>query len=233
MYRVKLCAAALLTLIGTTAVGDQAIIDPAVIEGGDAVALWARLKGDPQGGVTYEWMRGTAYGLPDGAMGVVLFGIESVTIRQLTVRSPTNYVERTYACRSYRDATTGAYAREHTNPLTGRRITLTPRCAAGPTLRHSGDRIELMSPLPLTSTAIGSPMRLHRLVAGTAVFITRESHSEFRSPRTGASRRCAQSSLRRSSIASTQRSHPSNSTRSASATCARSAGIIRASQTLR
>ena len=52
-----------------------------------AMETWIRLKGDTGGEVTYEWMTGTAYGVPDNESSRALFHIESVTVRQTKRRA--------------------------------------------------------------------------------------------------------------------------------------------------
>jgi hypothetical protein len=85
-----------------------------------AIETWVRLKGDTAGRVTYEWVTGVAYGAPAGAPCRPLFGIESVTVRQVRSVGEAGYEEQNYVCRLYRDAATGAYIDRFLNPFTGR-----------------------------------------------------------------------------------------------------------------
>lgn len=155
----------------------------------DPVATWVRLKGDAAGAVTYEWVKGTAYGVPDDGIAVTLFDIESVTLRQFLATRPGHYVEQTFACRLYRDPESGAYIDEFVNPMTARSTELRAGCSAGPTVRYAPEAVTLLSDLAISSSALGGPMQLQMIDAGDHVVIRRESHSEFVSPSTGQRRR--------------------------------------------
>lgn len=145
----------------------------------EAVETLVRLKGDADGAVTYEWVTGTAHALPADAPGQPLFRIESVTLRQFRRSAPATYVEQTYSCRLYRAVEGEAYLRSFRNPLTGREVSLEPRCASGPILRYSPQRVELLGPLRLRSSALGVPLQLQRIDAGSATIYTRHAHTEF------------------------------------------------------
>ncbi len=155
----------------------------------EAVETWVRLKGDADGAVTYEWATGTAHALPADAPGRPLFRIESVTVRQFRRSNPSTYDEQSYACRLYRALDGEGYIRSFRNPLTGREVALQPRCAAGPSLRYSPQRVELLGSLKLRSSALGVPMQLQRIDAGSSTTYTRHAHSEFEAAAGGAARR--------------------------------------------
>lgn len=177
-------AAVLILLAGPALGGDGRIDDPL-----DAVETWIRLKGDAAGGVTYEWMRGTAYGVPDGEPGVPLFDIESVTIRQIREVDTDRYVEQNYACRLYRDGATGAYIDRFTNPFNKRSTELAAACGPGPSLVLSAAGMSLLSDMQLTSTALDRPMELELIEAREEIIVRRSSSSEFVSPSSGERRR--------------------------------------------
>ena len=154
-----------------------------------AVDTWVRLKGDTAGRVTYEWVTGTAYGLPDGADSRLLFQIESVTVRQTRRFAESSYEERNYACRLYKDPTSGKYIREFENPFTGKLITLEPRCTRGPSIRYSPEGTELLADWQFESTALDGPMTLELIEAGDRVILRRDAHSKFIVPGSGEERR--------------------------------------------
>ena len=91
------CARVMLGLASTAAltgaagcVGQRAAAMQPTLDLSDptqAVEAWVKLKGDSTEAITYEWMRGTVYGIPDDARSDTLFGIESVTIRQFRHRN--------------------------------------------------------------------------------------------------------------------------------------------------
>ena len=155
----------------------------------DAMETWVRLKGDTAGRVTYEWVTGFAYGVPVGAPSQPLFQIESVTVRQNRRDGESAYLERTFACRLYRDADTGDYMDAFTNPFTGKRVALKPSCSPGPPLRLSAAGMELLSDMTFESTALGRHMTLQRIDAGDHVIIRRDAHSRYVVPSSGEVRR--------------------------------------------
>ncbi len=153
------------------------------------VETWVRLKGDAAGAMTYEWVRGVAYGIPLDDVSRPLFEIESVTVRQIRRLGAGQYVEQNYACRLYRDAVTGAYIERFTNPFTQREVALATRCSAGPSVRYAPDRVSLVPALPFESSALNAPMQLTRIETGVRVVIRREAHSQYRSQASGELRR--------------------------------------------
>lgn len=153
------------------------------------VETWVRLKGDAAGAITYEWVQGTAYGIPLDDVSRPLFQIESVTVRQIRRVGPAQYVEQNYACRLYRDAMTGAYIERFTNPFTQREVALATRCSPGPSVRYTPERVSLVSPIPFESSALNAPMQLTRTETGERVVIRREAHSQYRSQASGEQRR--------------------------------------------
>jgi hypothetical protein len=178
-------AGAFLSVALATSPSTAAVIaDPAT-----AVETWVRLKGDTSGAVTYEWVRGTAYGLPAEEPGRPLFDIESVTVRQVRRMGPAHYVEQNYACRLYRDPQSGQYIARMLNPYTGREVELTARCSAGPAVRYTAERVSLIGNIRFESSALGAPLRLERLDAGDQVVLRREAHSQYRSQASGELRR--------------------------------------------
>ncbi len=144
-----------------------------------AIETWVRLKGDTSGAVTYEWVRGTAYGAPDDASSQALFGIESVTVRQTRALKEGGYEERNFACRLYRDIETGEYIEQFKNPFTNRIVMLRGACNDGFAIRYTANSVDLLADLEIQSTALGRPMRLEIIDAGEFVSIRRESHSEI------------------------------------------------------
>ena len=176
---VALLSASLCSLSQGAPIGDPAA----------AVETWVRLKGDAAGAITYEWMTGTAYGLPSDAVSVPLFQIESVTVRQTRKMGPSHYIEQNYACRLYRDAATGEYIDRFVNPLTGREVKFTIRCNPGPAVRYTPERVALLADIKFDSTALNAPMRLERIDAGETVVLRREAHSQYRSQASGELRR--------------------------------------------
>ena len=140
---------------------------------------WLRLKGDIAGSVTYEWAAGTAYGVPQDADAVVLFSIESLTIRQFRRLAEDLYEERTMSCRLYRDADSGAFIDEFINPLTGMRTELKTPCRPGQPVRYSPERVELLVEVPWESSILDRPVSLQLLRAGDQVVIRRRAFSAF------------------------------------------------------
>ena len=161
-----------------------AISDPA-----QAMETWLRLKGDSAGAITYEWMTGTAYGLPDEQVSVPLFRIESVTLRQFKKVGVAEFLEQTYACRLYRDASSDVYISHFVNPLTKLDVPLRVRCSAGQTVRYTSERVSLVADIKFESTALNVPLRLERINAGDKVILKREASSQYRSQATGELRR--------------------------------------------
>ena len=157
-----------------------AISDPA-----QAMETWLRLKGDSAGAITYEWMTGTAYGLPDEQVSVPLFRIESVTLRQFKKVGVAEFLEQTYACRLYRDASSDVYISHFVNPLTKLDVPLRVRCSAGQTVRYTSERVSLVADIKFESTALNVPLRLERINAGDKVILKREASSQYRSQATG------------------------------------------------
>lgn len=155
-----------------------------------AVETWVRLKGDAAGAVTYEWVNGAAFGLPQDALATPLFRFESVTVRRFKpLGGPGQYLEISYSCRLYRDATSGAYIDRLVNPLTGREVKLTLGCNPGPTTRYSPQRVALEKDIGFRSSALDVPMRLERVDLGDRVLLRRDSRAEYTARATGELRR--------------------------------------------
>jgi len=162
-----------------SAAGFLALAAGAAAAGGlDAARSWIRLKGDVGGGVTYEWVRGTAYAVPGDRDSFALFDIESV-----------GWEERNFACRLYRHAETGAYIDAFDNPLTGERTALAAACNDGFGVRYTEDEVALTGDIALESSALGRPMQLEILDLGDRLLVRRESHSRFTPPGAAAPRR--------------------------------------------
>jgi hypothetical protein len=183
------CAAAAWLAVLLLAAGGPAPVPAAALPPAEAVAAWVRLKGDATGRVTYEWVSGSAHALPDDARSQPLFRFESVTVRRFVPQGPGNWREVNYACRLYRDFATGAVIDRMVNPLTGREVALPARCAAGPTLLYSPERVVLERDIGFRSSALDVPMRLDLTDLGDRVVLRREAHSEYRSAATGQLRR--------------------------------------------
>lgn len=177
--------AVLVLLLAGPAFGGEGLID----DPQRAVETWIRLKGDMAGGLTYEWVRGTAYGIPDGQPSVPLFDIESVTLRQVLEVGDGRYVEQSYACRLYRDAGTGAYIDRFINPINNESTALTAACGPGPSLSLSAAGMSLMSDMQFESTGLDRPMRLDLIETPDRVVVRREASSTFVSPSSGERRR--------------------------------------------
>lgn len=153
------------------------------LEPSDAVEAWVRLKGDSSGAITYEWVSGAAWGLPDGALAKPLFKFESVTVRKFTRLDggPSRYVERSFSCRLYRDFATGTFSDRVDNPFTSRSVVLKPGCNPGPAVRYTPELVALEKDIGFRSSALGAPMRLERLDLGDRVAMRRDAQSEFTS----------------------------------------------------
>jgi hypothetical protein len=147
------------------------------LTGAEAVEAWVRLKGDAGGATTYEWVSGTAFGMPADGPAVELFRMESVTVRRFEKVGAASYIERNYACRLYRDAQSGEFVDHFRNPLTGRDVVLTSRCSAAPAVRYTADTVELLSDMKFESSALGGPMQLEQLTMGDVVVIRRNELS--------------------------------------------------------
>ena len=144
-----------------------------------AVETWLRLKGDLAGRTTYEWVTGVAYGVPADALSQPLFAIESVTVREIRRLAEDTYEERNFACRLYKDPTSGAYIDSMVNPFTRRAVELTTSCSSGPAIRYSPREVALVDDIPFKSTALGVPMNLELIVAGDQVTVRRTARSEY------------------------------------------------------
>jgi len=153
---------------------------PDVSDPATAVEAWVRLKGDSDGKLTYEWVSGTAYGIPFDAIGEPLFRIESVTIRQFRRQGRARYIEKTFSCRLYRHTSSGAFIDRWLNPYTQEIVDLKPSCGAGPTVTYSPETVELVSDIAFTSSALDRPMQLHLTESIDHYIIRRNAHSEFR-----------------------------------------------------
>ena len=183
------CTTILLALALGTAADASHADQISQLTGAAAVEAWVRLKGDAGGATTYEWVSGTAFGVPADGPSVVLFRIESVTVRRFEKTGPASYLEKTYSCRLYRDAQTGAFIDRLLNPLDGREIALTSRCSAAPAIRYTPDKVELLGDLKFDSSALGGPMQLEQLDLGDVVVIRRNVRTQFVSQSTGELRR--------------------------------------------
>lgn len=180
----------LVLAIGLWSVSGASLADQVrVLSGADAVTTWVRLKGDAGGATTYEWVSGTAFGVPADGPSVLLFRMESVTVRRFERIGPASFVEKNYACRLYRDAATGAFIDKFANPLTGREVALTSRCSAAPMTRYTPEKVELLSDLKFDSSALGVPMQLELLTMGDVAVVRRHVRTQFVSPATGELRR--------------------------------------------
>jgi hypothetical protein len=166
------------------AAGVTVVADPA-----EAVETWVRLKGDSAGAVTYEWVTGAAWGIPDGAMAQPLFRFESVTVRRFRKLGPAQYLEVSYACRLYRDFATGAFIDRLANPFTKGEARLETRCSPGPTVRYTPQKVALEPDIGFDSTALNVPMRLERVDMGERVAFRRDSRAQYTSRATGEQRR--------------------------------------------
>ncbi len=160
-----------------------------VVSGAEAVTTWVRLKGDSSGATTYEWVSGTAFGVPADGPSVVLFRMESVTVRRFQQTGPASFIEKNYACRLYRDALSGEFIDRFTNPLNGRDVALTSRCSSAPETRYTPEKVELLSDMKFDSSALGGPMQLELLTMGDVVVIRRNVRTQFVSPSNGELRR--------------------------------------------
>jgi hypothetical protein len=183
---IRVFILALLSVLPVTAMrsAEPDLSDPAVV-----IETWVRLKGDTAGRVTYEWVTGVAYGVPAGALSRPLFGIESVTVRQVRSLGEAGYEEQNYACRLYRDAATGEYIDRFLNPFTGREVLLETLCSPGPTIRYTPESVELVGDWKFESTALGGPMSLELIEAGDHVVIRRDAHSQYIASDSGEVRR--------------------------------------------
>lgn len=155
----------------------------------EAVAAWVRLKGDARGRVSYEWVRGSAHGLPDDARSQPLFRFESVTVRRFVPQGPGRWREVNYACRLYRDFASGAVIDRMVNPFNGREVPLPARCSDGPTVLYSPEGVSLERDIGFRSSALDAPMRLDLTDLGRRYVLRREAHSEYRAAATGQLRR--------------------------------------------
>lgn len=155
----------------------------------DAVEAWVRLKGDARGRVSYEWVRGSAHGLPDDARSQPLFRFESVTVRRFLSQGPGRWREINYACRLYRDFATGVVIDRMINPFNGREVSLPARCSPGPTVLYSPERVALERDIGFRSSALDVPMRLDLTDLGDRYVLRREAHTEYRSAASGQLRR--------------------------------------------
>lgn len=159
------------------------------LSGAEAVEAWVRLKGDATGATTFEWVSGSAFGIPADGAAVLLFRMESVTVRRFQKTGPASYLEKNYSCRLYRDAHSGEFIDQFRNPLNGREIALTSRCSPAPAVRYTPDKVELLSDMKFESTALGGPMQLEKLSLGDVTVIRRNVRAQFVSPSTGELRR--------------------------------------------
>lgn len=178
-------AAILLFFLTGPALGAEELID----DPQEAIETWIRLKGDAAGGLTYEWVRGTAYGIPDGGASVPLFDIESVTIRQILALDEGRFVEQSFACRLYRDTATGAYIDRFINPINDKSTALISACGPGPSLSLSAAGMSLLSDMQFESTGLDRPMQLEVNQTPDQVVVRREAASMFVSPSSGEQRR--------------------------------------------
>lgn len=176
--------AMLAPVAGAGAAAVTVLADPA-----EAVETWVRLKGDSAGAVTYEWVSGAAWGLPDGAMAQPLFRFESVTVRRFRKLGPAQYLEVSYACRLYRDFASGAVIDRLANPFTKAEARLEARCSPGPTVRYTPQKVALEPDIGFDSTALNVPMRLERVDLGERVAFRRDARAQYTSRATGELRR--------------------------------------------
>jgi hypothetical protein len=160
-----------------------------VLSGGEAVEAWVRLKGDASGAVTYEWVTGTAFAIPEGAPSVPLFRMESVTVRRFERLGRESYLEKNYACRTYRAIADGAFIDRFVNPLTGLEVALSTRCTPAPAIRYTPQSVELLGDLKFDSTALGVPMRLEIIDMDDVTVVRRAVRTQFVSPSSGELRR--------------------------------------------
>lgn len=175
-------------LLGGLAVTSQAD-QVSRLTGAEAIEAWVRLKGDAGGAITYEWVSGSAFGVPADGPAVLLFRMESVTVRRFEKFGPASYIEKNYACRLYRNAQSGEYVDHFLNPLTGRDVVVTGRCSAAPAVRYTPEKVELLSDMKFDSSALGGPMQLEKLSLGDVTVIRRDVRAQFVSPSTGELRR--------------------------------------------
>jgi hypothetical protein len=185
MRRHALLSALLLSGAAVSSQADQV----SRLTGAEAVEAWVRLKGDAGGATTYEWVSGTAFGVPADGPSVELFRMESVTVRRFEKIAAASYIERNHACRLYRDAHSGEFVDHFLNPLTGRDVVVTSRCSAAPAVRYTPDKVELLSDMKFESSALGGPMQLEKLTMGGVVVIRRNVRAQFVSPSSGELRR--------------------------------------------
>jgi len=203
----RLFAAAALPLFALAAWAGPALD---LSEPTQAVEAWVRLKGDSDGALTYEWMTGTAYAIPEDGPSTPLFDIESVTLRQFQRRGAGHYAEQTFACRLYRQPSTRAFIQRWNNPYTRENIDLKPGCRSGVTVVYSPAGATLDSDIAFDSTALGTPMQLRVVDAGNHLIVRREAHSEYQlSPAAAPRRETAIDTfkLARSYLTDTKRSH--------------------------
>lgn len=172
MKRIGLAALLLLWLASRSAAAD----------GLAAARNWIRLKGDLAGAVTYEWVRGTAFAVPADRASFALFDIESVTVRQVRALPDGGWEERNYACRLYRDSSTGEYIDAFENPLSGRRTQLAAACNDGFGIRYTATSVDLTADVALESSSLGVAMQLEITELGDRLSVRRVSHSEFTPP---------------------------------------------------
>jgi hypothetical protein len=161
----------------------------AAADGLESASNWIRLKGDLAGAVTYEWVRGTAFAVPEGRESFALFDIESVTVRQVRPLPGGGWEERNYACRLYRDSAGGEYIDAFDNPLSGTRTELTGACNDGFGIRYTASSVDLTADIALSSSSLGVPMQLDIVELGDRLLVRRTSHSRFTPPGASAPRR--------------------------------------------
>jgi hypothetical protein len=152
---------------------------PMQLVGDEAVVTWLKLKGDLSGQLTYEWVRGSATGITADALSTPLFQIESVTIRNVQRLDSGGWREQTYACRLYRDITSGDFVDEFQNPYTGKTVALQAKCSPGPDINYKDGIATLPGFDGFNSSAVGTPMTLTMQKAGDQTVFQRQARSAF------------------------------------------------------
>jgi hypothetical protein len=153
-----------------------------------ALRTWARLNGDPSGGVTYSFLQGMVYGFLPQSDDVrlaefvrPLYQYRTCTARRMRFEADGTLRIRTRTWNYYANSVTGTLHREFTNPYTGKLVQCPPRASnaeertmtAGPPASGSP------GPFPVESSLDGHPMKLDYAVLAGDVWIKREQFTRF------------------------------------------------------
>ncbi len=153
--------------------------------------ILGKLQGDVSGKVHYSYGPGLVFGLVPGEgppladYGRLLFRVEGVGVRRSRVLPNGNVQDRSRGWMFYRDAVTGEYLDEFSNPYTGEllKVPTFRGGISGSVMTPNGP--EVSANFSMESTVFNQPVRLDWRFVGDRVLISRHAFTRWKESSSG------------------------------------------------